>query len=130
VGRKRVQRAHLGFLSFSFVFSFPFLIFLYFQIQFEFKFKFKPCGTFALRLNVLFVDTRNVTKLFIYRFILYYMIFLFSLLLSLFLFSISCFSNLNLNVVMSLTMDENVPNSNISVKRYILIYIFYFTSFV
>jgi hypothetical protein len=27
-------------------------------------------------------------------------------------------------------MDQNVPNSNISVKTYILIYIFHFTSFV
>jgi hypothetical protein len=36
-----------------------------------------------------------------------------------FLFLFSWFSNLNLNFVMSLTMDQNIPNSNINVKKYI-----------
>jgi hypothetical protein len=39
-------------------------------------------------------------------------------------------SNLNLNLVMRFINDQSVPNSNIRVKKYILIYIFYFTSFV
>jgi hypothetical protein len=47
--------------------------------------------------------------------ILYWIIILSSLLSYLF----AWFSNLNLNFVMSLTMDQNIPNSNINVNKYI-----------
>jgi hypothetical protein len=52
--------------------------------------------------------------------------FIFSVFFSLFVFRIQ---NLNLSLVMRFINDLSVPNSNFGVDKYILIYIFYFTSF-
>jgi hypothetical protein len=76
---------------------FPFYFYLLFSFLSNFKlyFKFKLYGTFVLRLNVLFDHTQNVMKLFIYKFILYCMIFLSFLFFSTF----QIFLNFNLGFI-------------------------------